>query len=553
MPKTISKSPKAPVAIVEQPIVTPAPKPDDKLTRGGTSSGRPGQIVTAANRWRENYNPIRGLTMRRAAELLEMGQRGDFAYLQWTYRMIERRHATLKALVARCLAPLINFEWEIKVLDTLPAGATKAMAEAQKQSLKDAYDGVDNLKAAIKHLALADFRGYSQLQKHRTSDGDVYHLEPLHQWCICRDGLDGNWFWNPDSRSTSAPLQFLGKAFCIGGEQLPLEDFIIRECDAPIDEIAIINFVRQSLCEKDADGFIEIYGIPGGVVTMPANVPPQKEAEYETAAKLVAEGGSGAIPAGSSYAANDGPRGVDPFTPRFKHLDEQLVIAGTGGLLTMLAQSGSGTLAGNAHSETFQDIAESIGLDISEVFQDGFDAGVLADQHPGEPMLVYFALGAKAKTDVASLIKDVSTLFAADKVVDADWLSEQTSYPITDAEPATPPVPPNPPTPPVPPKPGVPPQPIRNRAGAASDPATSKLAAAVTEDLHPAVSRLIAISEIQDDALFMKKLKQFHADFPQLQMDILKDPSADRELLPIIAAGFIKGLKGAQPTEKTNA
>ena len=53
-------------AVVEQPMVAPAPKKGDRLTRGGTSSGRVGQIVSAANRWRENYNPLRGLTMRRA-------------------------------------------------------------------------------------------------------------------------------------------------------------------------------------------------------------------------------------------------------------------------------------------------------------------------------------------------------------------------------------------------------------------------------------------------------------------------------------------------------
>ena len=37
--------------VVEQPMMAPAPKKGDKLTRGGASSGRPGQIVTAANRW----------------------------------------------------------------------------------------------------------------------------------------------------------------------------------------------------------------------------------------------------------------------------------------------------------------------------------------------------------------------------------------------------------------------------------------------------------------------------------------------------------------------
>lgn len=427
--------PTGPATVVQEPMSAAAPKAGDKLVRGGTTTGRPGQIVTAANRWRENYNPLRGLTMRRAVELLELGQRGDTAYLQWTFRLIERRHPTLSALVKRCLAPLVNFDWTIKIKKDLPPGATQAMAEAQQGTLEDAYGAIDNLKAAIKHLAAADFKGYAHLQKHYAPDGDVMHLECLNQWCVCRDGLAGNWFWNADSRSTTQPLVFLGKDFCIGGDALPLEDFIIREVEMPIDEIALINYVRASLCEKDADAFIEIYGIPGGVVVMPPNVPPGKEAEYEQAAKNVAEGGSGAIPNGSDYKPNDGPRGVDPFSPRLQHLDEQLIMAGTGGLLTMLAQSGSGTLAGNAHADTFQAIAESIALEITECFQRQFDAGILEKYHGDEPALVYFELAAKDETDVAALVKDVVALYAAGVEPDVEWLKEKTGYELIKAAP----------------------------------------------------------------------------------------------------------------------
>ena len=390
--------------VVEQPMTAPAPKRGDKLTRAGASSGRPGQIVTAANRWRENYNPLRNLTIRRVVDLFELAQRGDTAYLQWAFRFIERRYPTLSAVISRCEAPLLNFDWEIKIKDELPDGCTEDQAKAQQATLKEAYDRVDNLKQAIRHLHMAEFRGYAHLQKHRDESGEIYHLEPLNQWCVCRDGLEGNWFWNPDSRPTSAPLQFLGKGFCIGGDELPLEDFIIRTVERPIDEIGIINAVRAGVCEKDWDGFIEIYGLPGGVVIMPPNVPNGKEAEYEAAAQKVSEGGSGAVPNGADYKANDGPRGVDPFTPRLKHLDEQVVLAGTGGKLTMLAESGSGTLAGGAHEDTFTEIAVSRAERISERFQRDFDAEVLGREHPGQPALVYFALG-KSNEDSEATVK----------------------------------------------------------------------------------------------------------------------------------------------------
>jgi hypothetical protein len=62
-----------------------------EIQRHGSVSGSPGKLVAYANRWRENYNPLRQLPMAIAVSLLERGQRGDMALLQWTFRFIERR------------------------------------------------------------------------------------------------------------------------------------------------------------------------------------------------------------------------------------------------------------------------------------------------------------------------------------------------------------------------------------------------------------------------------------------------------------------------------
>lgn len=409
------------------------------LRRHGTTVGQPGQTVAYANRWRENYNPLRSLDLSLAVSLLERGQRGDLALLQWTYRFIERRHPTLSALISRCEAPLLNFECQVKIKADLPANsnstATAAMARAQQQTLQDAYDRIDNLRQAIQFLAHADFQGYAHLQKHYDADGAVSHLETLDPWCLCRDGLYGDWFWNPDSRSLTTPALVLGEEHRLGGGLLPLEDFLIRTVARPIDEIALINFVRSNLCEKDWDAFIEIYGLPGGVVVMPGNVPPGKEAEYQTAALLVAQGGSGAIPAGSDYKPNDSPRAVDPFSPRLQHLDQQLILAGTGGKLTMLAESGSGTLAGGAHSDTFHEIAQSRAREISEVFQRQFDAAILAARHPGEPPLVYFELSARDEASVSDLVQNLVALAGAGKQANTQWLNEITGYELEEGSP----------------------------------------------------------------------------------------------------------------------
>jgi phage gp29-like protein len=424
--------------VIQQPMVTPPPRPSEKLTRGGQSAGRPGQIVSAANRWRENYNPLRELTMRRVVELFELGQRGDMAYLQWAYQFIERRNPTLSGLISRCEAPFASFDWSIKIRSTLPPGASAEMAQRQRRTLSDAYENIDNLREALLHLHKADFRGFAHLQKHRDPDRHVYHLEPLHQWCVCRDGLEGNWFWNPDSRSTSMPMQFLGLHYCLGGPNLPLEDFIIRECPRPVDEIGLIDTVRRGLCEKDWDGFIEIYGIPGGVVIMPPQVPQGRESDYEQAARGISEGAAGALPHGSDFKANAGPRGVDPFTPRIAHLDEALVLAGTGGKLAVLTEK-SGDSRGNSrvHDKSFGEIANGRARSCAECFIRQFDGEILRRRHPGEPPLAYFDFGAEEEEDLGSLCANVLTLRKAGKDIDAVWLSEKTGYPLTQDQPRT--------------------------------------------------------------------------------------------------------------------
>lgn len=423
-------------AVALVPMTSPGARKGQKLTRKGSASGQPGQIVTFANRWRENYNPFRAFAIRKAVELIEAGQRGDYALLQWTYRRLERAYPTLSGLISRCEAPLLNFKWDIKIKSQLPKGFTGDDAEAQQQTLRSAYEAVDNLTAAIRHLHMAEFREYSHLQKHRSGDGEVYHLEPLDQWMVCRDGIYGDWFWNPDSRFTSTPAITCGESNRIGGDALPLEDFIIRAVPRPINEIALVIFARWALVAKNWDAFIEIYGVPGGVIEMPQNVPPEKETQYEQSAKAVAEGGVGAIPNGSKYYPNDGPRGTDPFTPRIKTLDEDLVLAGTGGKMGMLNAS-AGLGGGNqakTHDEVFQEIAQARAAEISETFQRQFDAEVLDREHPGEPALAYFELSPREDTDVDGLVKNVVSLSGAGWKADSGWLKEQTGYELEKEE-----------------------------------------------------------------------------------------------------------------------
>lgn len=529
-------------------------KPALSKTGAGPSGGLSvARQVSRANRWRENYNPLRGLVMSRVVSLLEEGERGQYADLQWLFRFVEKRDPVLRAMIKRRRAALQKLDWEIKVVSELPPGATEEQAEAQKQTLRNAYDFIDNLREAIAFLATAEFRGYAHVQKHYL-DGAVRHLECLPQWNWVRDGLNGPWFYNAEANNVTADYLATREEAAIDAR-----DFLYREEDMPINEIAVICFVRKNLSQKDWDAFVEIFGIPGCVVIGPPNVPEAKESDYQAAAESVAEGASGYLPNGSDAKFSDSPRGVNPFK---EHLDQQnsdLVLAGTGGKLTMLNEAtGLGSGNANAHDDAFDDLAiEEAGV-ISEIFQKMFDADVLAKTHPGQPTLAYFELCAKDEEDLTQLADHVSKLSAAGYQLDDEELSEKFGLKIEkkealelgDGQPGQ----------------GFPfrrqlPSPggegqgeggprtdsaaMRNRSNAATS--LQQLAQSFADDLKPLRLRLERILDIEDETILRARLEAFRAELPQLLADINADPAAAGTLEQLLTTATLAGVTTQEP------
>ena len=58
----------------------------------------------------------------------------------------------------------------------------------------------------------------------------------------------------------------------------------------------------------------------------------------------------------------------------------------------MLTESGSGTLAGNAHQEAFNQVAKADAVMVSEAMQRDFDAPLLAAAFSGWPVEAGFEL-----------------------------------------------------------------------------------------------------------------------------------------------------------------
>jgi len=401
---------------------------------GGKSAA---ELVRQSNRWRDNYNPIRGLFIARALSLLEAADRGDFAELQLVMRKVERRYPALKGLKARRLAALEKLDWNIKVVDELPDGASLQDAEAQRKFLRSRYELVENLTETIGFLATAEFRGYAILQKHRFNDGGEFdgavrefHWLPQDQFS--RDGQFGDFYYNQNSNfgiGIDSCQTLLGEQNRIGSAHLPREDFLLREVESPLYEIALVAFVNWCMGRKDWAAFTEIFGLPNGVAIMPANIPPGMEDEYRAAAERVADGVSGALPNGSDIKfPTSSVRGDAPFKSFCDAQDCDVVLAGTGGRLSMLTaeKGGLGNGPAQQHADAFDEIAGAEARKISAILQTDFDRVELAAEFPGQPPLAYFELCTRDGEDTTELVNNVAMLAYAGFKVDAAWLSEAT-------------------------------------------------------------------------------------------------------------------------------
>jgi phage gp29-like protein len=375
-------------------------------------------LQSAAN-WRAQFNPLRGLTLPHLVALLELGERGDYARLQWLYRFVEKRNSTLRAVLQRRQSSLTRLDWDIR---TTAGGGTdpRALAARQAALLRDAYGRVENLREAVTFLALAEFRGYAHLERHADRHDRTIRLQPVPQWFWARLGPDAPWQYNATARP-GLPMP--------GDPVLDPARFIVRESHAPIDEVAVIAHVRQSLSQKDWDAFVETYGLPPLFLELPPDIPAEREAEYQAQADAIIGDARGTVPHGTQiHTVDSGARGQNPFAEHLRYQDELIVLAATGGKLTVLTESGSGTLAGGAHQRTFEDLAAAEAATISEVFQRQFDRPLLEKHFPGEPQLAYFELAANRSLDPDDIINQALTLARAGYEIDPRELSERTGY-----------------------------------------------------------------------------------------------------------------------------
>lgn len=365
----------------------------------------------------ERINPLWGLSIRESQMIYDTARNGNYARIQYIYSQIEKTDSVLLMCVDRRSSALLSLGWKI-----VPnKGVNNEQAQEQTRIAELFLNRIDNFSEAIEHLGLSFFRGFSHCSPVLDGFGWCSHIDCLNSWNFAQDPLTKQWYWNPEAMDSLA-IEQLAK--------IPDGELISVVRPRAIDYPALPIYIRKTLAERDWGRFLERYGIPPCVITMPQGATREQEEQYREAAEAVAEALNGTLPFGSQVSFASEARGQDPFSAFLEYQQKQVVLLATGGTLTSLSESGSGTLAGNAQMDVWKEI---VARDAS-VIGDAVDKGLLQPflkKHFGTS-LIHFEIG-KDEEQTASEILDLSgKLVQAGYRADKEWIAERTGIVVAD-------------------------------------------------------------------------------------------------------------------------
>lgn len=394
-------------------------KADEAIRRARALSVPPSPEALAL----EALNPLRGIGVTAAQDIFDAARRGNFATLGRVYAEIESADPTLLVVSERRGGALADLAWRMKDADGRAPGFDAGLAKEQAAAAEGMLAGAENFGEAVEHLATAFFRGAALTQPRFLTDGTLIGFANIPTEMVCYDASRDLWQLNPDlapqDPGPGAP----------GLEDVAPEDGMVSVARRRhIDYPALLIYIRAALGERHWARFVDRFGLPPAVLTMPAMASKEEEAKFLQAAKAAADGRTVALPNGSgvTYAAD--ARGVNPFSEYLRHQQELVVLMATGGLLTTLAESGSGTLAGNAHLETWRQVVRKDARIVGEAIQAQLVAPWLRRKFPGRPVCSVFDFDAEPAPTASEVLDDAVKARQAGYEIDAKELSEKTGY-----------------------------------------------------------------------------------------------------------------------------
>lgn len=376
----------------------------------------------------ETMNPLYGMTADRAQMIFNQARSGNYAQLQFLYNEIERTDPTLLVCVSRRAAALSELDWKVVRSDErLNRNADHGLVNAQIQFLEEKMAKIENLPEAVEHLALAAFRGFSHVtpiyaDANRT---EVRRLDMLDSWNLCFDRFGQRWMWNPDASGYADPSTETELL-----KPIPSHELVSVVNKTAIDWPALMIFLRSSVGERDWARFLETYGIPPVILTMPQFTNEKEQEVFEKAAEAVYEGGNGVVPYGTDVSYASESRGTNPFSEFLEHQQKLVVLMATGGTLTSLAESGSGTLGGNAQMDVWMQIVRRDVRIIANAINKQLCENLIRNQFKDSPILAEFKFDTSPnKIEHAKEVLELaSTANGAGLEMDADELSNEIGF-----------------------------------------------------------------------------------------------------------------------------
>lgn len=503
---------------------------------------RPSKEALQARAWIESVNPLRGLTASKAQAIYDSARRGDTVWLQWIYQEMEGVDPTLMICAERRGGALVDLDWCIRKRPaSRVAGFDEILAEEQTAYLETVFGRAEdaNLWDAVEHLSQAFFRGFAHVAPVYGDGGmTLERFETIDSWNVVRDINTNTWFWNPEASMFLPDYTRL--------EPVPPDEICSLVRPRHIDYPAMTIYLRSALGEKAWGQFVERYGIPPVIIVMPPDIDPNLTQQYTDAAEKVAEGGSGALPAGSDVTYAEGGRGVNPFTQFLDHQQQLVVLMATGGMFTSLTgATGIGQGATAAHQDTWRSIVQRDAATIAAAINRQVTARLLDAAFPGRPRLASFDFETEPAPTADEVFEMAGRAKTAGYIVAQADLEEKTGYTLEKAPESsgfgmgtglfnseTPR------------KPVA--SPLQNRLADENDPtharsgktlqnasdAVSRLAAAYAGDLRPLAVELEALASLPDAEL-AGAAEKLSKRLPEL---LAGDPQAAAELERIIGA-----------------
>ena len=192
-------------------------------------------------------------------------------------------------------------------------------------------------------------------------------------------------------------------------------------------------FLRESVGERDWGRFLETYGLPPVILTMPDNTNMQDMQAYVEAAASVFEGRSGVVPFGTEVNFASESRGVNPFTEFVDHQMKLFVLMATGGTLTSLSEAtGIGSGASETQMDTWKQIVRADVRIVSNAIDRQLCQQIIASQKDfkGKPILAEFKLDTEPQMTAKEIVEMASSLSSAGFEMDAQEISQITGFTV---------------------------------------------------------------------------------------------------------------------------